>query len=97
MSFDLGHMWQSMSALPKIVVLIILFMSIYAIAVGVERLIVFNKAKKQSQILLRLISKLWQEGKIEESIKLCSDKRFSMALIDCLAKKCLPPLRKTFT
>jgi len=76
MSFDLAHMWESMSALPKIVVLIILFMSIYAIAVGVERMIVFNKAKKQSQILLRLISKLWQEGKVEESIKLCSDKKF---------------------
>jgi biopolymer transport protein ExbB/biopolymer transport protein TolQ len=51
-------------------------MSVYAIAIGVERLIVFNKAKKQSQILLRLMSKLWQEGKIDESIKLCSDKKF---------------------
>jgi biopolymer transport protein ExbB/biopolymer transport protein TolQ len=69
-------MWESMGFLPKLVVVIILLMSVYAIAVGVERLIVFNKAKKQSQILLRLISKLWQEGKIEESIKLSSDKKF---------------------
>jgi len=51
-------------------------MSIYAIAVGVERLFVFSKAKKQSNILLRLISKLWQEGKLEESIKVSSDKKF---------------------
>jgi biopolymer transport protein ExbB/biopolymer transport protein TolQ len=51
-------------------------MSIYSIAVGVERLIVFSKAKKQSNILLRLISKLWQEGKLEESIKVSSDKQF---------------------
>ena len=76
MSFELSSMWASMGALPKLVVLIILFMSVYAIAIGVERLIVFNKAKKQSQILLRLMSKLWQEGKIDESIKLCSDKKF---------------------
>jgi len=69
-------MWASMGALPRLVVIIILFMSVYAIAIGVERLIVFNKAKKQSQILLRLMSKLWQEGKIDESIKLCSDKKF---------------------
>jgi biopolymer transport protein ExbB/biopolymer transport protein TolQ len=69
-------MWDSMGFIPKFVVIIILLMSVYAIAVGVERLIVFNKAKKQSQILLRLISKLWQEGKIEESIKLSSDKKF---------------------
>ncbi len=76
MSFELSSMWASMGALPRLVVLVILFMSVYAIAIGVERLIVFNKAKKQSQILLRLMSKLWQEGKIDESIKLCSDKKF---------------------
>lgn len=76
MSFELGSMWASMGPIPKFVVIVILFMSVYAIAVGVERLIVFNKAKKQSQILLRLMSKLWQEGKVDESIKLCSDKKF---------------------
>jgi len=49
---------------------------VYCFATGIERLIVFGKAKKQSRILLRQISTLWQEGKVEESIKLCSDKRF---------------------
>ena len=34
------------------------------------------RQKKQSNILLRLIGKLWQEGKIEESIKVSSDKKF---------------------
>ncbi|MCK4836199.1 MAG: MotA/TolQ/ExbB proton channel family protein [Candidatus Aminicenantes bacterium] len=76
MSFELTSMWVSMGPLPKFVVIVIIFMSVYAISVGVERLIVFNKAKKQSQILLRLMSKLWQEGKVDESIKLCSDKKF---------------------
>lgn len=76
MSFELSSMWASMGTLPRLVVIIILFMSVYAIAIGVERMLVFNKAKKQSQILLRLMSKLWQEGKIDESIKLCSDKKF---------------------
>lgn len=76
MSFELSSMWASMGNLPRLVVIIILFMSVYAIAIGVERMLVFNKAKKQSQILLRLMSKLWQEGKIDESIKLCSDKKF---------------------
>jgi biopolymer transport protein ExbB/biopolymer transport protein TolQ len=65
-----------MGPIPKGVVIILLFMSIYSIAVGVERLVVFSKAKKQSNILLRLISKLWQEGKLEESIKVSSDKQF---------------------
>lgn len=74
--FTLTSMWESMGTLPRLVIFILLIMSVYAVAVGVERLIVFYKAKKQSNTLLRVISKLWQEGKIEESIKLSTDKQF---------------------
>lgn len=76
MQWDLGTMWAHSGTIPRGVIFVLLIMSIYAIAVGVERLFVFSKAKKQSNILLRLISKLWQEGKLEESIKVSSDKRF---------------------
>jgi len=76
MSWDLVEMWHSMSLIPKAVVVTLVLMSVYCFAVGIERLIVFGKAKKQSRILLKLISALWQEGKIEDSIKLSSDKRF---------------------
>lgn len=75
-SFNIVDMFISMGPIPKGVVFILLFMSVYAIAIGAERMIVFSKAKKQSEILLRLIGKLWQEGKIEESIKVSSDKKF---------------------
>jgi biopolymer transport protein ExbB/biopolymer transport protein TolQ len=74
--FTIMSMWKQMGTLPRIVIFILLIMSVYAIAVGIERLLVYSKAKKQSNILLRLISKLWQEGKIDESIKLSSDKKF---------------------
>ena len=74
--FTIMSMWKQMGTLPRIVIWILLIMSVYAIAIGIERIFVYWKAKKQSNILLRLISKLWQEGKIEESIKLCSDKKF---------------------
>jgi biopolymer transport protein ExbB/biopolymer transport protein TolQ len=73
---SLMSMFNQMGAIPKAVVFVLLFMSIYSIAVGIERIIVYAKAKKQSNILLRLIGKLWQEGKIEESIKVSSDKKF---------------------
>jgi len=69
-------MWHSMSFIPKAVVFTLLLMSVYCFATGIERAIVFNKAKKQSRDLLKLISGLWREGKVEESIKLSSDKRF---------------------
>lgn len=76
MSWDLVEMWHSMSIIPKAVVFTLLLMSVYCFATGIERAIVFNKAKKQSRDLLKLISGLWREGKVEESIKLSSDKRF---------------------
>ncbi|MDY0297963.1 MAG: MotA/TolQ/ExbB proton channel family protein [Acidobacteriota bacterium] len=76
MQFSLQEMWAHMGVIAKTVVFILLFMSVYSIAVGVERLWVFNKAKKQSNVLLKLIGKLWQQGKVEESVKLASDKRF---------------------
>jgi len=76
MSWDLVEMWNSMSFIPRAVVFTLVFMSVYCFATGIERAIVFNKAKKQSRDLLKLISGLWREGKVEESIKLSSDKRF---------------------
>ena len=76
MQFNFTEMWHSMGIIAKTVVFVLTFMSIYSIGVGIERLIVFSKAKKQSNLLLKLISKLWQEGKVEESIKLSSDKKF---------------------
>jgi len=76
MSWDLVEMWHSMSFIPRAVVFTLVFMSVYCFATGIERAIVFQKAKKQSRDLLKLISGLWREGKVEESIKLSSDKRF---------------------
>ena len=76
MSWDLVEMWHSMSIIPKAVVFTLVLMSVYCFATGIERAIVFSKAKKQSRDLLKLISGLWREGKVEESIKLSSDKRF---------------------
>jgi len=76
MSWDLVEMWHSMSFIPRAVVFTLVFMSVYCFATGIERAIVFSKAKRQSRDLLKLISGLWREGKVEESIKLSSDKRF---------------------
>jgi biopolymer transport protein ExbB len=74
--FTMTEMWNVMTPMVKGVVIVLALMSVYSFAVGVERLVVYSKAKKQSNILLSFISKLWQEGKIEESIKLSSEKKF---------------------
>jgi len=76
MQFNFVEMFHSMGPIAKAVVFILVFFSVYSVAIGVERGMVFSKAKKQSRILLKLISSLWAEGKIEDSVKLASDKRF---------------------
>lgn len=76
MQFNFVEMFVSMGLIAKAVVFVLAFFSIYSVAIGVERSLVFSKAKKQSRVLLKLISSLWQEGKVEDSIKLASDKRF---------------------
>ncbi len=76
MQFSLVEMWHNMGIIAKAVVFCLVFMSIYSIAIGIERMVVFNKAKKQSRTLLKLISGLWQEGKVDESVRLASDRRF---------------------
>lgn len=76
MQFNFVEMFHSMGPIAKAVVFILVFFSVYSVAIGVERGMVFSKAKKQSRILLKLISSLWAEGKVEDSVKLASDKRF---------------------
>jgi biopolymer transport protein ExbB len=76
MQFNFVVMFHSMGPIAKAVVFVLVFFSVYSVAIGVERGMVFSKAKKQSRILLKLISSLWAEGKVEDSVKLASDKRF---------------------
>jgi len=76
MDFSLIALWQSMGIIAKAVAIVLFGFSIYSIGVGIERLMVFSKAKKQSRMLLKIISELWKEGKIEESIQVSADRRF---------------------
>ena len=48
MDFSLTHMWSQMGMVAKIVVIILVIMSIYAIGVAVERFLTFRKGRRQS-------------------------------------------------
>jgi len=48
MDFSLTHMWSQMGTVAKIVVIILVIMSIYAIGVAVERFVTFRKGRSQS-------------------------------------------------
>ncbi len=76
MQFSLAEMWHEMGIVAKAVVICLSFYSIYSVACGVERFIVFSKAKKQSNELLRVIGKLLNQNRVEECIKIATDKKY---------------------
>lgn len=69
-SFDLRSMWTQMGWLAKAVVIVLFIMSAWSIGVMIDRLIVFNAARKQSRLFAPAIAGALREGKLDEAIKI---------------------------
>ncbi len=67
MDFTIPEMWARMGFIAKGVVSILGVMSIYVVAVSIERMIVFVKAKAQSRAYAMLIQDLLAQGKFREA------------------------------
>ncbi|HSA96449.1 MAG TPA: flagellar motor protein MotA, partial [Acidobacteriota bacterium] len=70
MSMDWAHLWAQMSPLVKGIMVLLVFLSIYSVAVFIERLLTFNKARKQSVKFALEIGQLLKQDKIREGIDL---------------------------
>jgi biopolymer transport protein ExbB/biopolymer transport protein TolQ len=71
--FTLWDMLRRMGAIALMVVIILAIMSMYSIAVMIERLLSFNAAKKQSREFAPRVAGALRDGKIDEAITV-SDK-----------------------
>jgi len=69
-SFDLRGMWEQMGWMAKAVVVILFIMSAWSIGVMIDRLIVFNAARKQSRLFAPAVAGALREGKLDEAIKI---------------------------
>jgi biopolymer transport protein ExbB/biopolymer transport protein TolQ len=69
-SFDLRSMWNQMGWLAKAVVIILFIMSAYSIGVMIDRLILYNAARKQSRLFAPAVAGALREGKLDEAIKI---------------------------
>jgi biopolymer transport protein ExbB/biopolymer transport protein TolQ len=69
-SFDLRSMWNQMGWLAKVVVIILFIMSAYSIGVMIDRLILYNAARKQSRLFAPAVAGALREGKLDEAIKI---------------------------
>ena len=68
--FDIRSMWVQMGWLAKAVVIVLFIMSAWSIGVMIDRLIVFNAARKQSRLFAPAIAGALREGKLDEAIKI---------------------------
>jgi biopolymer transport protein ExbB/biopolymer transport protein TolQ len=68
--FDLRSMWTQMGWMAKGVVIVLFIMSAWSIGIMIDRLIVFNAARKQSRLFAPAVAGALREGKLDEAIKI---------------------------
>ena len=69
-SFDLRGMWAQMGWLAKAVVVVLFIQSAWSIGVMIDRVIVYNAARKQSRLFAPAVAGALREGKLDEAIKI---------------------------
>jgi biopolymer transport protein ExbB/TolQ len=75
-SFSLLGMWQSMNWLARGVVIVLAIMSVWSLTIAIERLWRFQNAKKQSLQIALGVTPLLKQHKLEEAIRMASDKKY---------------------
>jgi biopolymer transport protein ExbB/TolQ len=74
MQFGLIEMWQAMGFIAKSVAMILIFLSVVAIYLFVERQIVFSRTKTKSKKIAPKLAELLKSGNIQEALTLSSKK-----------------------
>jgi biopolymer transport protein ExbB/TolQ len=74
MQFGLIEMWQAMGYVAKAVAITLIFLSVIAIYLFVERQIVFARTKTKSKKVAPKLADLLKSGKVDEALTLSSKK-----------------------
>ena len=69
-SFSVTGLWGNMGVLAKCVVIILFIMSIWSLAVMIDRALYFSAARKQSREFAPKVAGALKEGRLDEAIKL---------------------------
>ncbi len=76
MEFGLLEMWTAMGAVAKTVAIILIVMSIVSIYMLIERLMVFNRAKKKSREVAPKLADLLKSGNLKDALSLSNKKEY---------------------
>ncbi len=68
-SFSLVDMWGHMSWIPKGIVILLFIMSIWSLAVIIDRALYFSAARKQSREFAPKVAGALKNGNLDEAIK----------------------------
>ncbi|HVR41450.1 MAG TPA: MotA/TolQ/ExbB proton channel family protein [Thermoanaerobaculia bacterium] len=75
-SFSIIGLWESMTIVGKIVVVILMLMSVWSLTIAGERLWRFQKAKRESLQVALGVTPLLREHKLEQAISFTKKKEF---------------------
>ena len=67
--FSPMQLWQNMGGLAKAVVIVLFIMSIWSLAVIIDRALYFSAARKQSREFAPRVAGALKEGKLDEAVK----------------------------
>ncbi len=74
MQFGLIEMWQSMGAVAKTVAISLIFLSVIALYLFIERILFFSRTRKKSREVAPKLAELLKIGKIQEALILSTKK-----------------------
>jgi biopolymer transport protein ExbB/TolQ len=77
MSFDLVNMWRTMGPFAKFIAIVLAIMSVWSLAVAVERILTYSRANAASRKFAAELATMLPAGKFKEAVELAHSKEFS--------------------
>src|SRR6185295_11920002 len=73
---NLVDMWSTMGPVAKFVAFVLMFMSMWSVGVGIERLYTFTQARKQSKLYAPQVAKHLKEGRLKDALSVSQAKTY---------------------
>jgi biopolymer transport protein ExbB len=77
MSFDLMNMWRTMGPFAKFIAIVLAIMSVWSLAVAVERILTYSRANAASRKYAAELATLLPAGKFREAVELAKSKEYA--------------------
>jgi biopolymer transport protein ExbB/TolQ len=77
MSFDLVSMWRTMGPFAKFIAIVLAIMSVWSLAVAVERLLTYARATSASRKYAAELQALLPAGKFKDAVELAHSKAYA--------------------